>query len=63
MEKLQKEIQKLDTALADVALYTKDPAKATTLAKQRADAVKSLGEREETWLEMSAEYESAAEAV
>ena len=63
MEKLQKEIQKLDTALADVALYTKDPAKATALAKQRADAVKSLGEREEIWLEMSAEYESAAEAV
>ncbi|MET4632469.1 ABC-F family ATP-binding cassette domain-containing protein [Kaistia defluvii] len=63
MEKLQKEIQKLDTALADVNLYAKDPAKATTLAKQRADAVKALGEREESWLEMSAEYEAAAEAV
>ena len=63
MEKLQKEIQKLDTALADVNLYVKDPAKATTLAKQRADAVKALGEREESWLEMSAEYEEAVEAV
>lgn len=62
MEKLQKEIQKLDTALADPALYTKDPAKASTLAKQRADAVKALGEREEAWLELSAEYEEAAGA-
>jgi ATP-binding cassette subfamily F protein 3 len=59
MEKLQKEIQKLDTALADVELYVKDPSKATTLAKQRADAVRTLGEREEHWLEMSAEYETA----
>jgi len=62
MEKLQKEIQKLDTALADPNLYTKDPAKGTTLAKQRADAVKTLAEREESWLEMSAEYEDAVGA-
>jgi ATP-binding cassette subfamily F protein 3 len=62
MEKLQKEIQKLDTALADVELYVKDPSKATTLAKQRADAVRTLGEREEHWLEMSAEYETAVGA-
>ncbi|MBN9060429.1 MAG: hypothetical protein J0H21_14745, partial [Rhizobiales bacterium] len=61
-EKLQKEIQKLDTALADPNLYTRDPAKGTTLAKQRADAVKALAEREESWLEMSAEYEEAVGA-
>ncbi|MBZ9935145.1 ABC-F family ATP-binding cassette domain-containing protein [Mesorhizobium sp. BR1-1-16] len=59
MEKLQKEIQKLDTALADTALYVRDPAKATSLARDRAEAARKLAACEENWLEMSADFEAA----
>jgi len=59
IEKLQKEIQRLDASLADVDLYAKDPAKATALARDRAEAVRRLAATEESWLEMSAEYEAA----
>ena len=56
--KLEKQIQALDTELADPVLYEKSPAKATDKAKQRADAVARLAEAEEQWLELSAEYEA-----
>ncbi|MCX5511964.1 glycosyl transferase family 1 [Kaistia algarum] len=58
VEKLQKEIQKLDAALADSALYVNDPAKATALAKLRSDTSASLAATEENWLEISAQYET-----
>ncbi|MBN9017132.1 MAG: ABC-F family ATP-binding cassette domain-containing protein [Rhizobiales bacterium] len=60
MEKLQKEIQKLDAQLAEGNLYLRDPAKAGSLAKSRADAAAALAAAEESWLEMSSDYESAA---
>ncbi|KQT51034.1 glycosyl transferase family 1 [Aureimonas sp. Leaf454] len=58
MAKLQASIGDLDGKLADVSLYTKDPAKASELAKKRSDAAKSLAEIEETWLLMSEEHEA-----
>ena len=59
IEKLQKEIQKLDGALADGDLYVKDAARATKLARDRSEAARRLEAAEENWLEMSAEYEAA----
>ena len=46
-------------ALADPALFTRDPARGAVLAKERADAVQALAAAEEQWLELSGEYESA----
>ncbi|WP_454853755.1 ABC-F family ATP-binding cassette domain-containing protein [Rhizobium binxianense] len=57
--KLEKQIQTLDAELADPVLYEKAPAKAAEKAKQRSDAAAKLGEAEEQWLTLSAEYEDA----
>ncbi len=59
MEKLRTAIAKADTILADGDLYLRDPAKATQTAKARADAERRLAAAEESWLELSAEYEAA----
>jgi ATP-binding cassette subfamily F protein 3 len=59
MAKLQTTIDDLDAKLADVALYTRDPAKANDYAKKRADAVKGLGALEEEWLARSEEHDGA----
>ena len=53
-------IEKLDEALADPSLYERDPSKAASLNKDRADAVKTLELAEETWLEASDAYETAS---
>lgn len=62
IEKLQKEIAKLDGELAAPDLFTRDAVKGTRLMKTRSDAEKALGETEESWLELSAEYEEAERA-
>ena len=55
---LTQEIAKLDTALAQPNLYD-DPARATGLAKARAEAAEALAAAEADWLTASTEYESA----
>ncbi|SOC39738.1 ATP-binding cassette subfamily F protein 3 [Rhizobium subbaraonis] len=57
--KLEKQIQALDTELADPQLYEKNPAKAAQKAKERSDAAARLAAAEEQWLELSSEYEEA----
>ena len=59
MERLQKRIQAIETELADPALYEKNPARATELAKERAALSNRLGEHEEDWLALSQDYERA----
>ena len=59
LEKLNAEIVKLDTILADETLYTADPARAQTTALQRGRLAKELQDAEETWLEASEAYENA----
>ncbi|AQS41581.1 MAG: ABC transporter ATP-binding domain [Candidatus Tokpelaia hoelldobleri] len=49
-EKLKRELQKLDTALADPALYQKTPDKAAQKARQRAELAQKLEEAEAEWL-------------
>jgi ATP-binding cassette, subfamily F, member 3 len=53
-----KELARLDAALAAPDLYA-DPAKASGLAKDRADAARALAAAETDWLTASAEYEEA----
>ncbi|MDX3927251.1 MAG: ATP-binding cassette domain-containing protein [Shinella sp.] len=57
--KLEKLIQALDLELADPELYERSPAKAAQKAKDRADAAQKLAQAEETWLELSGQYEEA----
>jgi len=57
--KLEKQIQALDTELADPTLYEKAPAKAAEKVKQRGEAAAKLSAAEEQWLLLSSEYEDA----
>jgi len=56
---LNTEIAKLDNALADPLLFTRDPAKAASVSKKRADAVRKLEAAEKSWLAASEAYENA----
>jgi ATP-binding cassette, subfamily F, member 3 len=58
--KFQLLVQKIDTALSAPDAFTRDPAKAGELARQRADLEKAIANTEDEWLELSAEYEAAA---
>ncbi len=58
MKRLSGEIEKLDAELAQPDIYSRDPARAATLAKSRADAAAALAQAEEEWLQASGEYEA-----
>jgi ATP-binding cassette subfamily F protein 3 len=53
------ELAKLDKALADPLLFTRDPAKATSVSRKRADAARKLEAAETAWLSASQAYEAA----
>jgi ATP-binding cassette, subfamily F, member 3 len=61
----EKSVAKLAAAIAEIdeqlanGLFLRDPAKATALSKQRADAADALARAEEDWLTASAAYEDA----
>jgi ATP-binding cassette, subfamily F, member 3 len=55
---LAADIAAIDAQLA-TGLFARDPAKATTLSKKRAEAADALARAEEDWLSASAEYEEA----
>ena len=59
MTKLNAEMAKIDAALADPTLFTRDAAKATALSKSRAETARALDKAEEDWLEASGDYETA----
>ena len=59
MEKLGKRIASIETELADPSLYEKNAKKAADLGKERADLTAKLAQTEESWLDMSAQYEEA----
>ena len=60
---LNTELAKLDKALADPLLFTRDPAKGKAVSKKRADAAKKLADVEARWLKMQEEYEAALAPV
>ncbi len=53
------ELNKLDKALSDPLIFTQDPAKAASVSKKRADAVRKLAAAEKTWVAASEAYENA----
>jgi ATP-binding cassette, subfamily F, member 3 len=56
---LTAEIAKLDKSLSDPFLFTRDPAKAASVSKKRADAARKLAAAEKSWLTATEAYESA----
>jgi len=57
--RLTREIEKLDAALADGGLFTRDPAKAAATAKSRAECANALAKAEEDWLAAGSALEAA----
>jgi ATP-binding cassette subfamily F protein 3 len=55
---LTAEIAKLDKSLSDPLLFTRDPAKAASVSKKRADAVRKLAVSEKAWVAATEAYES-----
>ncbi len=60
---LTAEIAKYDRALSDPLLFARDPAKAASVSKKRADAARKLAQAEARWVAAQEEYESAATAA
>ncbi len=56
---LTRQLHKLDTTLADGALFARDPARAAELSKTRAQVVAAIAKAEEEWLAASAALETA----
>jgi ATP-binding cassette subfamily F protein 3 len=56
---LTAELAKLDKALSDPLLFTRDPAKGSAVSKKRADAARKLEAAEKAWVAASEAYEMA----
>jgi ATP-binding cassette subfamily F protein 3 len=56
---LQTELAKLDRALSDPLLFTRDPAKGSVVSKKRADAARKLAAAESLWVSAQEEYDGA----
>jgi ATP-binding cassette, subfamily F, member 3 len=56
---LTRQLHKLDTTLADGALFSSDPARAAELAKTRARVVDAIARAEEEWLAASTALQTA----
>jgi ATP-binding cassette subfamily F protein 3 len=59
MTRLGQELAALDAKLADGEVFARDPQKAASLSKQRADLARALVEAEEKWLAASSALETA----
>jgi ATP-binding cassette, subfamily F, member 3 len=57
IDRVRKRIDTIEGELANPALYDKDPAGATRLAKERSELSGTLSTHEEHWLRLSQEYE------
>jgi ATP-binding cassette subfamily F protein 3 len=57
IERLSRRIGEIDAALADAALYARDPAGAQALARERGSLVGAREAAEATWLAASEAYE------
>ncbi|EKF20321.1 ABC-F family ATP-binding cassette domain-containing protein [Nitratireductor pacificus] len=57
IERTRKRIEAIEARLADTALYEREPAQASTLAKERSDLSGILARHEDRWLALSSEYE------
>ncbi|MCT8998988.1 ABC-F family ATP-binding cassette domain-containing protein [Chelativorans intermedius] len=57
IERTRKRIAAIEAEMADAGLYERDPARASRLAKERAELQRLVERQEEKWLELSTEYE------
>jgi ATP-binding cassette subfamily F protein 3 len=57
--RLTRELEKIDTRLADGSVFASDPGRATELAKTRAQLAEAIAKAEEEWLAASAALETA----
>ncbi len=62
VSRFTKRLAEIDAALADPALYGRDPSRVATLGKERADVVRSLSDAERQWLTLSEAYDNAVAA-
>lgn len=60
MAQLTDLIARVDTALGDGTAFQREPAKATELARQRADLAAALSRTEDEWLLASADLEEGS---
>jgi len=58
----RKDLAKLEAQLSDPALYTGQPDKAIALGIEKSDLESLIAQLEDSWLEKSAEYETAQAA-
>ncbi|MGB6419579.1 MAG: ABC transporter ATP-binding protein, partial [Pseudolabrys sp.] len=58
LAQLTRQLNKLDTTLADGGLFARDPARAAELSKTRANVVGAIAKAEEEWLAASAALET-----
>ncbi|HEY3638081.1 MAG TPA: ABC-F family ATP-binding cassette domain-containing protein [Rhizomicrobium sp.] len=59
ISELTKDIADIDAALSKADTFSRDPAKAAELGRQRVNAVRVLADAETSWLEASQAYEDA----
>jgi ATP-binding cassette subfamily F protein 3 len=60
VERLSLQIATIDAALADSGIYSRNPARAQALARERGEIVRAREAAEAAWLEASEAYEAAA---
>jgi ATP-binding cassette subfamily F protein 3 len=58
LAQLTRQLNKLDTTLADGGLFARDPARAAELSKTRANVVAAIARAEEEWLAASTALET-----
>jgi ATP-binding cassette subfamily F protein 3 len=63
LNRLTKQVEELDLQLADAALYTREPAKASQLGERRDKLQLKLDEAEGEWMAAGEAYEAALAAV
>jgi ATP-binding cassette subfamily F protein 3 len=63
IEKINRQIGAIDAQLADSMLYTRDPKRAQSLARERGEHVQARGTAEEAWLTASEAYEAAVREI
>jgi ATP-binding cassette subfamily F protein 3 len=59
IERIRKRLDGIEDRLADPALYEKDPKAVTQLSRERSELATALTGHEETWLDLSTQYEEA----
>jgi ATP-binding cassette, subfamily F, member 3 len=59
VKRLSEEVARIDATLAEPGLFAREPSRAATLAKARAEAASKLARAEDEWLEASTAYETS----